>query len=96
MKQKDLEILLTQLKTFDQPKIELEQYQTPPRIAAMVLWRAYQLGDIENKIVSDYCCGTGIFGIGAKLLNAKAVYGIELDTDAIKLAKKNSKQVGVC
>ena len=95
MKQKDLEILLTQLESFNQPKIKLEQYQTPPRIAAMILWRAFQLGDIKDKEVSDYCCGTGLFGIGAKLLNAKEVYGIEIDADAIEIAKINAKLLDV-
>ena len=92
MKQKDLEIFLSQLETFNEPKVYLEQYQTPPRIIAMILWRAYQLGDIENRSVGDLCCGTGLFGIGAKLLGAKNVLGIEIDDDAIKIAKRNSKR----
>ena len=93
MKQKDLEIILTNLLNFSDPKIFLEQYQIPPRLAAMITWRAYQLGDIENKIVADFCCGTGLFAIAAKILGAKEVYGIEIDEDALELAKQNSKSV---
>ncbi len=92
MKQKDLEIFLTQLETFQTPKLHLEQYQTPPRIIALMLWRALQLGDLENKVVGDLCCGTGLFGIGAKLLGAKEVHCIDIDKDAIKIAKRNSKK----
>jgi putative methylase len=91
MKQKDLEIILTNLLNFKEPKIFLEQYQIPPRLAAMITWRAYQLGDIENKIVADFCCGTGLLAIAAKILGAKEVYGIEIDEDALELAKQNSK-----
>lgn len=93
MKQKDLEIILTNLLNFSEPKLFLEQYQIPPRLAAMITWRAYQLGDIENKIVADFCCGTGLFAIAAKILGAKEVYGVEVDEDALELAKQNSKSV---
>jgi len=71
MRQKDLEILLSQFQKFEKPKIHLEQYQTPPRLVAMVTWRAFQLGDIKNKSVADFCCGTGLFAIAAKILGAK-------------------------
>ncbi|MCK5303709.1 MAG: DNA methylase, partial [Candidatus Heimdallarchaeota archaeon] len=66
MKQKDLEIQLTQFKNFKEPKIQLEQYQTPPRLVAMITWRALQLGDIKDKVVADFCSGTGLFAIAAK------------------------------
>ncbi len=93
MKQKDLEIILTNLLNFSEPKVFLEQYQIPPRLAATITWRAYQLGDIEDKIVADFCCGTGLFAIAAKILGAKEVYGIEIDKDALELAKQNSESI---
>ena len=95
MKQRDLEIQLTQLHNFENPKIQLEQYQTPPRLVAMISWRALQLGDIKDKIVADFCCGTGLFAIAAKILGAKKVYAIEIDRDALNIAKQNAKDVGV-
>ncbi|MHA2357213.1 MAG: METTL5 family protein [Candidatus Heimdallarchaeaceae archaeon] len=95
MKQKELEIILSKFRTFDNPKIKLEQYQTPPRLVAMITYRAFMLGDIENKIVCDYCSGTGLFGIAAKLLGAKKVYAIEIDKEAIEIAKENAKTVDV-
>jgi putative methylase len=95
MKQKDLEMFLTGLETFETPKLHLEQYQTPPRIISLILWRAFQLGDIEGKFIGDLCCGTGLFGIGAKLLGAKNVVAIEIDGDAIDIAKRNSKKSGI-
>ena len=95
MRQKDLEILLSQFQKFERPKIHLEQYQTPPRLVAMVTWRAFQLGDIENKTVADLCCGTGLFAIAAKLLGAKHVVAYEIDPDALEIARKNAKFVDV-
>ncbi|MHA1200989.1 MAG: METTL5 family protein [Candidatus Heimdallarchaeaceae archaeon] len=89
MKQKDLEIQLTQFKNFKEPKIQLEQYQTPPRLVAMITWRALQLGDIKDKVVADFCSGTGLFAIAAKILGAKRVYAIEIDPEALKVAKEN-------
>ncbi|MHA1687059.1 MAG: METTL5 family protein [Candidatus Heimdallarchaeaceae archaeon] len=91
MKLKDLEITLSQLRTFDKPKVNLEQYQTPPKIAAMLVWRAFELGDIENKLVADFCCGTGIFAIAASLLGAKMVWGYDIDDDALLIAEENAK-----
>lgn len=89
MKQKDLEIELTRFKNFENPKIHLEQYQTPPRLVAMITWRAFQLGDIENKVIADFCSGTGLFAIAAKILGAKKVYAIEIDKDANRVAREN-------
>ncbi|MHA1550578.1 MAG: METTL5 family protein [Candidatus Heimdallarchaeaceae archaeon] len=95
MKQKDLEIQLTQFKNFKEPKIQLEQYQTPPRLVAMITWRALQLGDIRDKVVADFCSGTGLFAIAAKILGAKKVYAIEIDPEALKVAKENVENTGL-
>ncbi|MCK4896032.1 MAG: methyltransferase [Candidatus Heimdallarchaeota archaeon] len=95
MKQKDLEIQLTQFKNFKEPKIQLEQYQTPPRLVAMITWRALQLGDIKDKVVADFCSGTGLFAIAAKILGAKKVYAIEIDPEALKVAKENVENTGL-
>jgi len=95
LRQRDIEMLLSQVRTFQKPNIKLEQYQTPPRIAAMILWRAYQLGHIENKVIGDFCCGTGMFGIGAKQLGAKKVIGLEIDKEALEIAKQNAAKLEV-
>ena len=67
MKQKELEMLLQKIPEFNSPKPNLEQYLTPAPIAADLLFTAAQYGDIENKIVVDLGCGTGIFSFGAYL-----------------------------
>jgi putative methylase len=88
MKQRQLEIILQQLPRTDTPIPHLEQYMTPAPIAADVIFTAYNWGDIQDKIVVDLGCGTGIFAIGASLMGAKKVQGYDIDPHVISLAKE--------
>ena len=88
MKKKELEIFLQKIPDFEKPKPGLEQYVTPAGIVADIIFIAFQMGDIKNKIVLDLGCGTGIFSVGAYVAGAKKVTGIDSDEDAIKTAKK--------
>ena len=88
MKKKELEIFLQKIPDFEKPKPGLEQYVTPAVIVADIIFIAFQMGDIENKKVLDLGCGTGIFSVGAFVLGAKKITGVDLDEDAIKVAKK--------
>ena len=87
MKKKQLEMLLQKIPKFQKAKPELEQYLTPAPIAADVLFTAAQYGDIENKIVVDLGCGTGIFSIGAYFCGAAQVVGFDIDCDCINQAR---------
>ncbi|MEX0568577.1 MAG: METTL5 family protein, partial [Candidatus Njordarchaeota archaeon] len=91
MRLKELEITLSNLLDLDKPKPHLEQWTTPPRIAAEVLLYAYNNGDIENKICCDFGCGNGIFSIGLALLGAQKVVGIDIDNDALRIAMNNKQ-----
>lgn len=86
---KELSLILSKLETFEKPKVQYEQYQTPSELAATALWKVYMDGNIKNKNITDLGCGTGIFGIGALLLGAKRVIFVDADEDALKVAKKN-------
>ena len=88
-----LAIALSKLEGFKSPKVREEQYITDSEVAASVLWQAYQLGDIERKIIADLGCGTGVLGIGALLLGAKKVFLIDLDEKALETAKINLSKV---
>ncbi len=87
MLKKQDEIVLQGLVTFPDPKPHLEQYPTPPELAIKFLNMAYS--DIYGKIVFDLGCGTGILSIGAALLGAKMVVGVDLDLSALKIARRN-------
>ena len=94
MRKRKLEILLQQIPPISKPKPELEQYQTPVGIASDVLLFARSAGDISGRSVIDLGCGTGIFSIGASLLGASEVVGIDIDPQCIKIAKKTADKLG--
>lgn len=94
MKQRKLEMLLEELEDFSNPELELEQYQTPPLLAAEILHFAYMQGDLDDS-VQDLGCGTGILAIGAKLLGARKVVGYDADQKALETAKTNARKLGV-
>ncbi len=93
IKKKSLEILLEKLKGFENPKIELEQYVTPPSLASEIVFNAKLMGDLENLVV-DLGCGTGILSIASSLLSAEAV-GFDIDRDALRIARENARAVDV-
>lgn len=71
MKLKNLQYALEDIETFENPKIELEQYTTSSHIAACILHTAqFVFGDIKGKAVADLGCGSGVLCIGAALLDA--------------------------
>jgi putative methylase len=92
MKQKEIEMILQKVPTYERPNPFIEQYMTPANIAADIMYTACQYGDIQDKKVVDLGCGTGIFSFGAKLANAKEVLGIDIDEEAIKIAKDYAKK----
>jgi len=92
MKKKELEIILQKVPSFEEPVPYLEQYLTPANIAADIIFIAHQFGDIENKIVIDLGCGTGIFSTGAALTGAEKIIGIDVDENAIKIAEKYAEK----
>lgn len=91
MKQKQLELKLQTLQPPTNPKPYWEQYQTPASIAADILYQAYGMGDIQDKHVIDLGCGTGIFAIGAAILGAQQVTGIDIDKDSIAYATQQAQ-----
>lgn len=46
--------------------------------------------DLNDKIVIDYGCGSGILGIAALLLGAKQVYAVDLDPQAVLSTQQNA------
>jgi putative methylase len=92
MKKKHLEMLLQSLESFSSPLVKLEQYSTPAIVAAEMLHIAYLRGELNT--VCDLGCGTGILAIGAALLGARVV-AVEIDPNALNIAKKNAQKLGV-
>ncbi|PKL57423.1 MAG: methyltransferase, partial [Methanomicrobiales archaeon HGW-Methanomicrobiales-5] len=63
-------------------------------LAARLLYRALMKGDIEGKHVCDLGSGTGVLAIGAALLGAESVKGVEKDPNAVLVAQENAALLG--
>ncbi|MBC5792515.1 MAG: methyltransferase [Nanohaloarchaea archaeon] len=85
---------LSKIEDFEEPKVSLEQYLTPPELAADILHTAFMQEDIEGKEVLDLGTGTGILGIGAALLGAD-VKAVDKDKDALEIAEQNAEKLGM-
>ena len=96
VRKRNLEIALSKVEPHPTPKAYLEQYTIPANIAAEILYiAAYVNDDITGKNVVDLGCGTGRLAIGAALLGAKEVVGVDIDKTAVKLAWKSATKLGV-
>lgn len=47
--------------------------------------------DIQNKTILDMGCGSGILGIAACLMGAKKCVAVDIEENAVEIAKKNAK-----
>lgn len=91
---KQIESYLQDLDDFDEPKIQLEQYATPPHIAAQMLSTIDQtFDDIEDKLVADLGCGTGRLSIGSVLCGAEMVLGFDIDLKALESGVSNVRDI---
>jgi len=96
VRKRDLEIALQAIAPHPNPKVDLEQYTTPADIAADILFRAcYTYGDIRGKTVLDLGTGTGRLAIGAAILGANQVIGIDIDAESLHAASSNSMRMQV-
>ena len=94
IKLKNLQALLEGFEGPPQPNIELEQYPTPPRLAAQTIFQAEQnFNDIQGKTIADLGCGCGILSIAALIMGAKQVLAYDLDPLSIEAAKRNLDQI---
>jgi putative methylase len=92
----ELELFLSQIEPQSSPNPSLEQYSISTEAAATMLNIAtYTYSSIQDKAVLDLGCGTGRLALGAIFLGAKQAVGIDIDKDAIRLARKNSAKTGL-
>ena len=83
----DLAIALQKIKPHPHPILALEQYTIPADLAAEILFTAcYVHDDIKNKDVLDLGTGTGRLALGASILGASYVVGVDIDAASLKLA----------
>ena len=82
---------LSKLSGFQDPRVELEQYATPPELAADMV-HYLKMNGVEQ--VVDLGTGTGVLAIAAELAGIDAT-GLEIDGDALKVARENAEELGV-
>ncbi|MFP8965682.1 50S ribosomal protein L11 methyltransferase [Pokkaliibacter sp. CJK22405] len=64
-----------------------------PTTALCLKWLASQ--DLQDKVVVDYGCGSGILGIAALLLGARMVYAVDIDPQALEATRDNAERNGI-
>jgi putative methylase len=95
-KKRGLEMLLEKTRSHPKPNVILEQYTLPADLAGWILrCAAYSHDDVCGRHVIDLGCGTGRLAIGAALLDADSVVGVDIDPVAVKIAKENAEKIGV-
>ncbi|MGI0154814.1 MAG: METTL5 family protein [Thermoplasmata archaeon] len=72
------------------PRSDLEQVVTPPEAAADLLFAALAAGDLAGRSVLDLGTGTGRLAIGAALLGAGPVVGVDLDGGSVEEARRSA------
>ncbi|MCI4365256.1 MAG: METTL5 family protein [Thermoplasmata archaeon] len=95
MRHSELVRRIESVPAFAHPRPELEQVVTPAEAAADLLQTAVRLDGLEGMAVTDLGCGTGRLAIGAALLGASPVCGVERDEDALRLARGAAEVAGV-
>jgi putative methylase len=79
---------------FENPRAPLEQYHTPPDLAAHIVHVADLQDDIQGRTVLDLGCGTGMLSLGAALRSPERVVGIDIDPAPLSTARENERRVG--
>jgi len=93
VRKKHLARTLQSIGAHPKPLAYLEQYTIPADLAAEILFYAcYMYQDIERKFVLDMGTGTGRLAIGASMLGAQYVIGVDIDRPAIEVASESSRQ----
>ncbi|MFW5917629.1 MAG: METTL5 family protein [Halorubrum sp.] len=78
---------------FEEPRVSLEQYPTPPDLAAHVVHLADLHGDVDGRTVLDLGTGTGMLALAAALRGPARVFGVEIDRAALTTATANERRV---
>ena len=78
---------------FEDPRVDLEQYRTPPDLAAHLVHTADLNDDIEGRTVVDLGTGTGMLALAAVLRGPTSVVGVDVDPVPLATARENEGRV---
>ncbi len=92
---RQLEIQLDKLKILESPNLKLEQYPVSSEVASELLYMAgFEHNDLDGRVL-DLGTGTGRLAIGAALMGAEEVVGVDVDKRSLALARENAEAAGV-
>ena len=95
MRRSELVRALERVPAFADPQRALEQVITPSEAAATLLAAAERWDGLAGRSVADLGCGTGRLAIGAALLGAAPVRGIDVDAASVATAQDAASAAGV-
>lgn len=90
IKQKELERVLNGLERLKSPSPGLEQYFTPPPVAASIVYDAAMRGDVIGRRIADLGCGVGTFAIASMIMGAASASGFDVDEKSVQTAARNA------
>jgi putative methylase len=95
LSKRQLEIQLGRLKILDRPDLKLEQYPVSSEAASELLYMAgFERNDLDGRVI-DLGTGTGRLAIGASMMGAREIVGVDVDERALVLARENAQTAGV-
>lgn len=95
LSKRQLEIQLGKLRILEKPDLKLEQYPVSSEAAGELLYMAgFEYDDLNGRVI-DLGTGTGRLAIGAVLMGAREVVGVDVDDQALALAEANAEVAGV-
>jgi len=95
LSKRQLEIQLGKLKILEKPSLMLEQYPVSSGAASELLYLAgFEHDDLNGRVI-DLGTGTGRLAIGAALMAAEEVVGVDVDEQALALARENAETTEV-
>lgn len=93
VRRRDVARRLEAVRDFEEPSPSLEQYSTPPEIAAHVCHLASVHDDLAGATVLDLGTGTGMLALGASCYAPRRVVGVDVDRSALSVACENVTRV---
>lgn len=96
MNKKELISIIQKTKTFNTPKLALEQYSIDAVSAVDIIFYAgFEHNDIKNRVILDLGSGTGRLSIAALFLQAFLVINIDIDPLALKILQNNCMELNI-
>ncbi|HTW39538.1 MAG TPA: 50S ribosomal protein L11 methyltransferase [Thermoplasmata archaeon] len=94
MRRSDLVRQIERVPPPEHPRADREQVVAPAEAAADLLFAALAAGELEDRSVLDLGTGTGRLAIGAALLGARSVVGVDLDPALLEVARRAATSAG--